>query len=83
MTLNPFRGQAETLQPVVADLAVVRTVIGFAPAPPALLATGAPPDLVEPWAVPSDGAPLAPAVPSHLAPVPLPGEIFDADELLG
>lgn len=79
MRFIPFRasGHAEPLiqpvqpAPVAGDMAVIRTVIGYASAPPALLQG-------------SDGLPESdPAAPIQLAPVHLPIEFFDADELLG
>jgi hypothetical protein len=78
----PFRAQDQA-QPLVhqpagvADLAVIRTVIGYAPAPPALL-QGAAHDVAV-----GAGAAVASSAPEHLAPVLLPVEIFDAEELLG
>jgi hypothetical protein len=65
-------------------MAVIRTVIGYAPAPPALLQAGDP--VPESYPVATDPTTIVPEVagaPIRLAPVPLPIEIFDADELLG
>lgn len=89
MRFSPFRtnGHSEPLiqpGPVVGDMAVIRTVIGYAPAPPALL-QGAD-QVAESYPVATDPSaivPVAGGAPTQLAPVPLPIEIFDADELLG